>query len=192
MHLSLANLMFLPLAFILAPMINITAMYLGAVISYCALTPNWHSARWMIDLGVPSDIATGHLVFFVMQLPAIVALMLLGTGLFLLRNRHSDQIAVISFLALPFVDAYSFSCSMVETRSLLHEQSSTTFEKVQFASEYLHTQLLTAIVLLFAIATFILGRRRNGYAASTPRHTAIVYSSLAVLTVGSWTLWRMT
>jgi hypothetical protein len=192
LQLSLANLMFLPVAIITAPMINTLATYIGLVASPYALPKNWHSAHWMIDLGVPSDFATGHLVFLLMQLPAIVVLVLICAALFLLRNRYADQVAIVSLLALPFVDAYSVSSITVETRILLHQQSTTTFERIQFAIEYLHTQLLTALVLIAAIAAYIIGRCRLGYAASSRRNTIVVLASLSVLIGISWGLWRMT
>jgi hypothetical protein len=184
--------MFLPLAIIVAPMINTAAMCIGLLASAYALPKNWYSARWMINLGVPSDLATGHLVFLLMQLPTVLVLVLIGTGLFHLRNRYADQIAIVSLLAVPFVDAYLVSSSMEETQSLLHEQSSTIFERGQFALTYLHTQLSTALVLIFVIATYILGRRRTGYSESTQRNTIIVFGSLSVLIRGSWALWSMT
>ena len=184
--------MFLPLAVIVAPMINTAAMYIGLVASTYVLPKNWHSARWMINLGVPSDLATGHLVFLLMQLPNVLVLVLIGTGLFHLRNRYADQIAFVSFLALPFVDAYFVSSCMEETRRLLHEQSSTIFERGHFALDYLRTQLPTALVLIIVTAIYILGRCRTGYSASTGRKTIIVFSSLSVLIGGSWALWRMT
>lgn len=184
--------MFLPLAVIVAPMINTAAMYIGLVASTYVLPKNWHSARWMINLGVPSDLATGHLVFLLMQLPTVLVLVLIGTGLFHLRNRYADQIAIVSFLALPFVDAYSVSSITVETRILLHQQSTTTFERIQLSIEYLNTQLLTALVLIAAIAPYIIGRCRLGYAASSRRNTIVVFASLSVLIGISWGLWRMT
>lgn len=192
MKLSLADLMFLPLAIIVAPMINTAAMYIGVVVSAYALPKNWYSARWMINIGVPSDIATGHLVFLLMELPTILVLVLIGVGLFLLRNRYADQIAIISFLALPIVDACLVSSSIEETRSLLHEQSSTIFERGQFALEYLKTQLLTALLLIVVIATYIFGRFRTGYAGASLCNTVIVFASLSVLIGGSWALWRIT
>lgn len=192
MRISLANLIFLPLAIIVAPMINTTATYIGIVASGYTLPKNWYSARWMINLGVPSDIATGHLVFLLKDLPTIVVLVHIGAGLFFLRNRYADQIAIASFLALPFVDAYLVSLCMAETRSLLHEQSTTLFELGQFALMYLHTQLLTALLLIVVIAAYILGRMRTGYAASSRRNPVVVFVSLCLLIGSSWALWRMT
>lgn len=192
MQLSLANLMFLPVLIIATPMINNLATYIGLVASSHALPNNWHSARWMINLGVPSDLATGHLVFLLMQLPTIVVLMLICTGLFLLRNRYADLIAIASLLALPFVDAYFVSSTMVETRILIYEQSTTIFQRSQFAMEYLRTQLVTALVLVVVITGYILGRFRIGYAMASRRSTAIACAFLSVLMGVSGAVWRMT
>ncbi|QDU95943.1 hypothetical protein [Lignipirellula cremea] len=173
MQFSIRDLMLLPVLVLAAgPVVGAASsigLYLGPMVLPEFITNLSEIRHWFIDRGFSIDFVTGHVVFFVNQIPTILVLVLFAVFLFAMRTRVCDQAAVVTIASLPFVEAIQ-----------IHTMSED-FGVDNLGWRFLATQPLTGLTLAVIIVVYVLARRK--YPNPIPTRTRVVTSGLSLAAI---------
>lgn len=178
MRFTISDLMTLPLLVLAAVPAVTTASFVGLML-LPQFTDNGSEIRhWFLNHGFSVDFVTGHLTFFVGDIPTVLVLALLSLPLFSVQTRVCDQAAVVTLASLPFVEA-------VQVNSM-----SDVFCVDNLGWHYLATQLTTALALAVIIVAYGFARWKIPNPAPTRVRSAISAASLALILVPSIIVWQ--